>query len=621
MDAADVEPFLDDVVEEQMEEWDIANLTLSVVADGEVVLAKGYGLEDIEQETPVDAETTLFRIGSTGKLFTWTAVMQLVEAGELDLDTDVNEYLDFEIPSYLEYGENQTEAEPITLRHLMSHTPGFEDKLTGLFALSEEELPPLDQYVREEKPARVFPPGEVPAYSNYGAALAGYIVEVVSGMPYSEYVEENIYAPLGMENSSFRQPLPPDIAENMAGAYRYVDGGFLEGEFEFMPEPAGSMSSSASDMARFMLAYLQEGAVDGERILAEETVNGMFAEQYTVDPRLDNTAHGFIKTAINGRDVFHHPGGTMLFNTGMYLVPEEEMGFFISHSGGSYLANIEIPQQFMDRYFPGGEEEAADAEAPEGMAERAGAFTGEYHQNRRAFTTTDKLLSILVGVVRVDTEEDGFLTVTHAEETNPFTEVEPGVYEMVRASSTQSYGEDFRTIVFSTDPLGKTMLLTNGPVSYSKAAWYETSAFTVAALVISVVFLIGSFLYWGVKAGILKLRRKTGPAKKPGAVWAKRTAVVLGLFTIAFLIQFLTESAPDPVYALPKSAYAPPPRWAQLLDTVVSYVIVLSALAAAVFSILAWWKSYWRVPGRIHYTLFALAGLVLSWIFYFWQVV
>ncbi|TVP81767.1 MAG: class A beta-lactamase-related serine hydrolase [Alkalicoccus sp.] len=619
LDTTELEFFLDSVVENQMEERQIPNLTLSVVSGGAVVSVRGYGTADMDEGTAVDPETTLFRIGSTSKLFTWTAVMQLVEEGELDLDTDINEYVDFDIPSRLEHGWNRGELEPITLRHLMSHTPGFEDYMTGTFAISEDNLLPLDKYVREERPARVFPPGEVPAYSNYGTALAGYIVEVVSGMPYAAYVEENIYDSLGMENSSFRQPLPADLAENMSTPYRYMDQEFQEAEFEYMQEPSGSMSSSASDMARFMLAYLQEGELDGERILEEATVNEMFTEQFTVDSRLDGTAHGFIKTTFNGRDVFHHPGGTMLYDTGLYLIPEEDTGFFISHSGGSYLANIEIFQQFMDQYFPG--EGITAPEAPADMAERAEAFTGEYQQNRRSFTTVDKFLSLTLGVIHVDTDEEGFLSVTHLGETNQFTEIEPGVYFNLREGRTQDYGGDFRTIVFSTDPLGKTMFLTDGPMSYSKAAWYETFGVIFLSLIASVVFIIGSLAYWGIKTLILKRRGKTVThTENKGALWARRTAVVQGILTFVFLIQFLMESDADPLYGFPRSAFSPPPAWVQLLDAAVSYGMVLFGLAIAVFSIIAWWKAYWTAAGRIHYTVFAAACLILAWIFYFFQV-
>jgi len=621
IDAADLEVFLDTIIRDQIDELNIPNLTVAVVEAGEVILAKGYGYADIEQGKVVDPDKTMFRIGSTSKLFTWTAVMQLVEQGKLDLDTDVNEYLDFEIPPKLEYGRRGTALEPITLRHLMSHAPGFEDYPTGTFSLSAEEMLSLDRYVRERKPARVFPPGKVTAYSNYGTVLAGYIVEVVSGIPYAQYIEENIYKPLGMVNSTFRQPPPAHLADNMSRAYRFVNGEFREGRLEFMQEPSGSMSSSASDMARFMLAYLQGGQRAGKIILMEETVYKMFNEQFTHHPRLDGMAHGFIKATFNGRDIFHHPGGTMLYDTGLYLFPDEEVGFFISHSGGNYLVNIEIFQQFMDRYFPG--EGIAAPEAPADMAERSKEYTGEYHQNRRAFTNVDKFLSLMMGVIHVDADEEGYLMVTHLGETNKFVEVEPGVYHNLREGRTQDYGGDFRTVVFSTDPMGKTMLMTDGPMSYSRAAWYETFGITFLKLIFSIVFIIGSLLYWGVKAVASKVRKRIIQPEEEtkAAFWAKRIAVVQGLFTFAFLIQFITESEPDPVYGLPVSAFTQPSTWTRVLDLVVSYGIVSLGLAIVAFTVLAWWKSYWKLAGRIHYTLFALAGMILTWIFYFWQVI
>jgi len=374
-------------------------------------------------------------------------------------------------------------------------------------------------------------------------------------------------------------------------------------------------------MARFMLAYLQEGELDGERILREDTVDKMFHEQFTHHPRLDGMAQGFIKATYNGRDTFQHPGGTMLYDTGFYLLPEEEAGFFISHSGGNYLVNIEIFQGFMDRYFPG--EGIAAPPPSQDMAERSKEYTGEYPQNRRSFTTPDKLLSLLIGVIQVNVDEEGFLLVTHLGETNRFVEVEPGVYHNLREGRTQDYGGDFRTIVFSTDPLGKTMLMTDGPMSYSRAFWYETFGITFLKIILSTLIIIGSFLYWGVKAIPLKRGRKRGQLeeKGKGPIWARRIAVVQGFFTFAFATEFIIESVPDPVYGLPPSAYTQPSVWTRALDLVVPYGMVLLGLAVVVFAVLAWHNSYWKLAGRIHYTFFALASIVLIWIFYFWKVI
>ena len=200
------------------------------------------------RKSPVKPDATLFRPGSISKLFTWTAVMQLSEQGKLDLDRDVNEYLDFKIPEAF--------GKPITLKNILTHTPGFEEQIKDLFG--GEKSPNLGEYVRDHIPNRIYPPGTVPAYSNYGTALAGYIVERVSGQTFEDYVSEHIFKPLGMNSSSFAQPLPADLAPNMSNGY--LLGSDKPKPFEVVgPYPAGSLSSTAADMSKFMLAHLQLG--------------------------------------------------------------------------------------------------------------------------------------------------------------------------------------------------------------------------------------------------------------------------------------------------------------------------------------------------------------------------
>ena len=193
-------------------------------------------------ELPVDPERTIFRIGSVGKVFTWTAVMQLVEQGKLDLDADINTYLDFRIPD--------TYPQPITLKHLMTHTPGFEDNAFGFASTTPEGMEPIGEWLANNIPARVWPAGEVPAYSNYGATLAGYIVERVSGMPYEDYIEQHILDPLAMTKSTPRQPPPAALEADMALGYEYQDNAFQPQGFEYMTiVPAGSISSTARTSA------------------------------------------------------------------------------------------------------------------------------------------------------------------------------------------------------------------------------------------------------------------------------------------------------------------------------------------------------------------------------------
>src|SRR5215217_5843837 len=255
-DRAELEAFLDKELAREMKKHHIAGAAVSVVKDGELFFAKGYGYADLQNKIPVDPERTNFRIGSTAKLFTWTAVMQLVEEGKLDLDTDINDYLDFRIPD--------TYPQPITLKDLMTYTPGFEDRYYERLAKDPNDLLPPREWLISHMPARVSPPGEVAAYSSYGTALAGYIVARVSGKPYDQYIQEHILNPLGMAHTTAHSPTPQDIRAHASKGYTYKDGAFkVFPDYSDMGQPAmapaGGMQSSATDMARFMIAQLRDG--------------------------------------------------------------------------------------------------------------------------------------------------------------------------------------------------------------------------------------------------------------------------------------------------------------------------------------------------------------------------
>src|SRR5699024_2604192 len=602
--------FMDGIIEEKVKEGNIPNATVSVVYLGDTILEKGYGYSNMDTETAVDPETTLFRIGSISKLFTWTAVMQLVEEGKLSLDRDVNEYLDFHIPPHAESG-------PITLRHLMTHTPGVEDSSDSTFKLEAEGMMPLREYIQEHLPERVFPAGEVLAYSNYGTALAGYIVEQVSGMPFSRYGDENIFTPLDMDYSTFEQPLPDGLTEHMSTPYRYVDGHFAEGAFEFMPEPAGAMSTSASDMANFMIAYLQEGQFDGKKILEKNTVQQMFEQQFTQHPDLAGMSLGFIEGNFNGKRVLFHGGSTMLYNAALYLLPDEEIGIFIAYSGGDYFLHNDVFEQFIDEFFP--EEESANLVSPAGAEERANQYVGEYHQNRKSITTSEKLMSLLMGVISVEADEDGQLYVTHAGETNTFVEVEPGMYESARMERTPDPYGNFKKIIFAEDADGKMMLMADGPMTYTKAPWHSGSTFTFVMIAMSVLFIIGTLLSWAIAAMFRNLRHRK-KASGSFANKAKVAAIAYGAVTVLFLASVMVNGELDPLYQLPRVAYGEIPGWASVLDFI-PYLIVLFSLLLVVCAVFVWKKKVWTLFGRIHYMLYTATALFFAWFFLHWNFI
>jgi len=612
-----LEAFFDNTMNSKLEKYHIPNATVSVVKDGEIVYKKGFGFADIENNVPVDADTTLFRIGSTSKLITWTAVMQLVEAGKLDLNADVNAYLDFKISPRLEKSLKKTTTEPITMIHLMTHTPGFEDYPDMLFRLSADELLPLNEYIKNYQPARVFPAGEVAAYSNYGTALAGYIVERVSGLPFSEYVEKNIITPLNMKNSTYRQPPTLDSPARIAKPYRFINGSYTEASFEYLlPEPAGSMSSTASDMANFMMAHLYGGSYGGGRILKEETLKEMHKQHFTYDPTLGGMTLGFMEGVFNDKEVIFHSGSTMLYNTSLYLVPEVNTGIFISYSGGNQLLHSEVFQEFMDVYYP--IETQIVGKPGQGSQARAKKFAGEYQMNRKSFTTDEKINSILGGgIIDVAVNEEGYLLVTHSGETNKFMEIEPGGYQNLREGRTQDYFGQFHKIVFKTDPYGRTMLTTDGPMTYSKAPFYSTMSFTALAAIIILLITISSLAYWIIIKilGWFKRKSKKDSGLSALALWA---GICAGITILILFAGVLSSGGINPVYQLPTEAYIPVAR-KSVLDFMPTLIRIFSCLLVP-FTVIAWWKGFWERIARVQYSIFTLAVLGLVWILNYWNL-
>jgi CubicO group peptidase (beta-lactamase class C family) len=355
-DPAELEAFLDGLLEKEMEEYHIAGAAIAVVKDGQLFYTKGYGYADLENKIPIDPEQTPFRIGSTNKLVTWTAVMQLVEQGKLDLDADVNSYLDFQVPD--------TYPQPITLRHLMTHTAGFEDLYLDFVSLEEsKEVLPPGEFLASHIPGRVFPPGEVASYSNYGAALAGYIVARASGQSYDQYVQEQILDPLGMTHSSALAPLHPEVMNQVSVGYQYTDGAFeiypkFFGPLDFAP--MGYMVASATDMARFMIAHLQ-GSFYGDatteiHILKEATVQQMHSTIFTHDPRLLGTAYGFFDFSDNGQRTIGHSGEAEPMHSLLLLLPDQNLGVFIAYNtldiGSLTTQHLGFQRAFFDHYYP-----------------------------------------------------------------------------------------------------------------------------------------------------------------------------------------------------------------------------------------------------------------------------
>ncbi len=288
-DPALLESFFDGMMNDHLKSKHIAGAVVAVVKDGNIFLKKGYGYFDYENKRPVSPDSTLFRIGSISKTFTWIAVMQLAAQGKLNLDQDINVYLtDFRIPD--------VKGGPITLRNLMTHTPGFEDRLLGIFGKDEKSIRPYGEILNEQLPERVRPSGIEMSYSNHGTGIAAYIVEKVSGLNWDEYVDLNILKPLGMDHTTFRQPLPGHLVGMVSKGYNYENGSLKEYGFEFIPLAAvGGASATADNMARYMITHLQLGRYNDISILDSVSFSRIHGIEFKASPFVSGIGLGIIE--------------------------------------------------------------------------------------------------------------------------------------------------------------------------------------------------------------------------------------------------------------------------------------------------------------------------------------
>jgi CubicO group peptidase (beta-lactamase class C family) len=432
----------------QLQRDDIAGAVICVVKDGKVVLEKGYGFADVKMRTPVTPDATLFRPGSISKTFTWTAVMQVQEQGKIHLNRNVEDYLNFEIRPWF--------GVPITMKDLMTHTPGFQEAYEDLFVANASDVRPLGQYLKSHLPREIFPPGTTPAYSNYGAALAGYIVQRVSGMPFDDYIEKNILQPLGMTHTTFRQPLPANLAPMMSQGYHRASSG--PKGFEYVQAwPAGSLSTTADDMSHWMIAQLEDGKYEKVQILKPETAELMHSRAWTNMAGLNGGDYGFYEMSRNGQHVIGHGGDTQWFHSLMALMLDDRVGFFVSYNSagkGEDAGPEALWEHFLDRYFPYTPPEALPAANSYADIRKV---LGRYWSSRRSQTNIMAVTAAL-DQPKVWANSDGTISMQgmtdFAGDPEHFEEIAPMLFREV-------HGQDH--IGFTKGINGGTRLVTDFP--------------------------------------------------------------------------------------------------------------------------------------------------------------
>jgi CubicO group peptidase (beta-lactamase class C family) len=586
---ADADAWLDGFMPYTLQSNDIAGAVVVIVKDGQVLTQRGFGYADIAAHKRVDPATTMFRAGSISKLFTWTSVMQLVEQGKIDLDADINQYLDFKIPPY--------QGKPITMRNLMTHTPGFEEAFKGGIRFSGTVLP-LEQVLKNMLPERVYAPGSTPAYSNYGAGLASYIVQRISGMPFEEYVERLIFVPLDMTHSSFRQPLPASLTPFMSQGYPKAS---VEPKpYELISVPgAGSVAVSGADMAKFMIAHLNQGA----GLMKPETAALMHDPTHAAVPGTDRMALGFYEMQVNGLSAIAHGGDLNYFHSDLWIFPTKNIGLFMSmNSAGSNSATeairVALFEQFGDRYFP--QSHAVEPVEQPTAVEHARMLAGSYISSRGSFTNFIDVTNFL-SQVKIGLDKEGRPAVPEILGGPPhkWIEVEPFVWQAVNGHARLgAVAANGRVVRWSINPVSPFMV-------WDRAPWYRDAAWMMPAFVLALVLIGITALSWPV--GAISRRRfgatltLNGPDLASyrwvrGFCWFALAA--LGGWTLYFASLLSNASVDGAIWPL----------------EIAGVVAFVGLCGAALWNLLRVWRGARGWFAKLWSVLLGVAALLLLWV-------
>jgi CubicO group peptidase (beta-lactamase class C family) len=618
-DPGEFEAFLDAYLAEQMKAHHIPGVVFTMVKDGQVFFSKGYGYADLEAQTPIDPETTVLTTASLAKAFTAVGVLQLYEQGIIDLNADIRPYFtDFQLDTNF--------PEPVTFANLLTHTDGFETRLIGVLGRSEDDLPPLGELLEIYMPSQIYPPGQYLTYSDFAANLAGYLTAKLSGTSFEQYMADNIFAPLGMADSTLDVHLPETLRVGLAPGYEFQDG-----QYERMPffhiryGPSGGLRTTAADINRFMLALLGGGQVQGARILDQATTQLMFTQQFAPHPRMGGISYGFFEHLENGQQVFLRDGDGIGTRSRVVLFPEQDLGFFISYNSGDSNLRLDIISAFLDHYYP-----VAGSSVPVPMAgyqDRVRPYTGTYRILHADTTTFAKSMYFFAQLIEVRASEEGYLIVEPISGGDSFggfegpslwVEVEPLYFARVDGKGRLAFVQDEGgTITHMVSGQGYHGI-------FSKLHWYETRKFHTVLIALVALMLISmvvfAFVIWPLGALIRKLgKRPVQDRASLGAVAAQLWAGIAGGMLLVFTLRAIGV-----LYVAGAVAGMPNFVWGVSRDMVGAlnsmYVPAILALALPVFTALAWIRGWWKGSARVHYTLVTLAVFAGIWWAHYWNL-
>jgi CubicO group peptidase (beta-lactamase class C family) len=498
------------------------------VQNGEPVILKGYGYANLEEKKSIDVESTLFRIGSISKPFTAMGVLQQVEKGRINLDADINTY--FEKPIIRDHFQ----VAP-TMRHLLTHTIGFDDRYVGLASPTLEKSSTLKQCIEKYLPARVVPSGSFFSYSNFGVGLAGYILEHVVEKEFSSYMYDNVFLPLGMQNTTF---FPEgNQLKKLATGYYNLNNSLTPLAFDYITlPPAGSVVSTACDMAHFIPTILEVSNLASKGILSQQSATEMLAVQFKNHPDLKNgTGYLWALGEFNGHQYFGHDGAWNGAHASLMLFPEHNAGFFIAMNTSTSSFIGEVASLLVKTYLPEPPTSSSSVSAVTRFSDDRPLtdFAGTWRPTRytkNLITKVATLIRFTGGEFRTSLEGDSVLTMPdHNGETRRLVRVAPLLF--------QSLDDDYK-MAFREENGKITHVFTDGINALEKLHPLETS-------MVQLSILGGSLLLFGALTIIYLLvflirRSKQKPVFK--APYAPFEWAVAGVYFMGFIMMVIVLS-------------------------------------------------------------------------------
>jgi CubicO group peptidase (beta-lactamase class C family) len=599
IDGSAVAAFADEFFPREMARRQIPGVVFVLVSGGEITIARGFGAAQLEPRRPVDPDRTRFRLASVSKAITATAALQLVERGRLDLHANVNTYL---------RGFEVGDRGPITLHHLLTHTAGFDERLIGIAARSADEVQPLPDYLARSMPPTFIEPGRVISYSNHGLALVGLLIQQVSGRPFADYIRDEIFEPLAMRRSGALVGPPPD---DLAVAYHFADGRHRAMSPEYLQgPPAGAFFTTGSDMGRFLIAHLRDGAYRERRMLRPETVALMHAQHFAQVPGTSGWAYGLWEDARNGERALLHNGGGKGYRALMYLLPQRDAGFFLAYNLADRHDEGELQEvfitQFRKRFIPG--RVTADTGAPR---ESVAGLKGDYLYVRRARTTPEKMIAVVNRVRITDGENGGLTLIEPSGNAVALTPVRPLVFRRA---------DDRGTVAFDGMTNGRAQrlisLVDSGfPAAFERIPLLATLRVHVGwVAAMALVFLYAAV--WRPVAAIVRRHHATTWDWQRASLWLGGLASALNLvFLAGFPLAFLGRMEGG----FPEFAFGEPALASRLLymPPLTAFIGVAAVIAAGAI----WRDRRASVPTRLVHVLVAITLVAFTMFAWYWRLI